>query len=78
MKNLLSEMIKYPELRKTIKRRTSKKLKGEGEKIALINKMEESGPLDFLAFLNNGVKIGPQICALLKRYRLITFTPGGN
>lgn len=75
MKNLLSEMIKYPELRKTIKRRTSKKLKGEGEKIALINKMEESGPLDFLAFLNNGVKIAPADMRLVETLSLDYFLP---
>lgn len=76
MKNLLRELIKYPELRKTIKRRTSKALKGESEKIALINKMEVTGPLDFLAYLNDGVKIAPADERLIEILALDYFLPG--
>ncbi len=75
MKHLLSEMIKYPELRKTIKRRSSQKLKGESEKIALINKMETTGPLDFLVYLNDGVKIAPADYNLLEILALDYFLP---
>jgi len=59
MRSHLQELIKYPTISKTLRRRKTQVISGDSANINMINNMEKKGPIDFLMMLNEGTKIAP-------------------